>query len=144
MRRAILCLTTVLALAALVLIIARLDFRSPTVTRYAAWDRAYLKRDGPAMERILAPEFHLDSASGKRISRAQYVEGLLESPPKNGYYTLVRRVDGEKPGLTVLILVTLPGSDGKSHRYRYRDKWIQRNGVWLIIERSRSWDEPHL
>lgn len=132
-----------IAIGALAFLIAKFDFRSPTVKRYEAWDQAYLKRDGPAMERILAPEFHLDTASGNRIARAKYVDGLLKSPPKNGYYTRVWQIDNEELGLTALVDVTLPGSDGEPHRYRYRDQWIQRNGAWLIFERSRSWNEPH-
>lgn len=140
-QRITLCL--VIAIGALAFLIARFDFRSPTVKRYAAWDQAYLRRDGPAMERILAPEFHLDTWRGNRIARAKYVDDLLKSPPKNGYWTRVWHINAEGAGLTALVDVTLFGSDGEPHRYRYRDQWSQRNGVWVMFERSRSWNEPH-
>ncbi|MGV3616673.1 MAG: nuclear transport factor 2 family protein [Fimbriimonas sp.] len=142
-RRTALGLAIAIAITATIVVAKRTDLRSPAVVRYAAWDRAYLAHDVPAMERILAPDFHLDTRRGKPMTRAEYIESLLKSLPKNGYYTRILQLDHGERRSTVWIHVTLPGSDGKPHRYRYRDQWIERNGVWRIIERSPSWNEPH-
>lgn len=125
------------------LIVSRVDFRSPAAKRYPEWDAAYRQRDASRIERILAPEFHLDTARGTQLSRDDYVKGLFQSIPRDGYYTQVEKIDGTEGDATALVAVTISGKDGKAHRYRYRDEWVERNGAWLLTERSRSWSEPH-
>ncbi len=134
------CLAIIFAVAKAVV---QLDLRSPIAKRYEAFDQAYLARNTKVMKQILAPDFHLDKARGGQETRDEFVKNLIDSFPPNGHYTRVRELDNGDHSSTVLIDVIHPQRVGSPHRYRYRDRWAERDGVWMLIERAGAWSDPH-
>jgi ketosteroid isomerase-like protein len=129
-----------LSLAALLLVAtAHADLNSQIVSRYRSWDAAYRKHDVVTLARMLAPEFQLVTGSGKRVSRSDYIKSLWKTQPPSVYRTRLQRAMGTRTEATALTEETSVKGDDE-HRHRYRDRWINRNGRWLLLE-SRTLEE---
>lgn len=126
--------TSLLALVVLLSAVASADLKAELQIRYGQWDAAYRVRDVKALERMLASDFRILTATGKTISRKDYVKGLATGKVPKVYRTRVIRVAFKnRRGLAWTEEVS-QDTGGKPRSHRYRDTWVRRGERWVLYE----------
>ena len=103
-----------------------------------AWAAASAKKDGAAVERMLAPKFLSMSDDGRVMDRATLVQEM-----KNDKETYVSAINSgykvQTFGDTAIIIgvftaVVKAGAGTETRRWAWTDTWMkQANGQWLCI-----------
>jgi ketosteroid isomerase-like protein len=103
------------------------------------WDEAYARRDGPALNNILADEFVFTAPNGLVINRMQYLSANLKAPdiavetPVTSEDVRVRVY-----GSTAVVTSTAAQRGQRFNRdpnvrFRYTDLWVKRNRRWQAV-----------
>lgn len=102
-----------------------------------AFDRAQVKADGAALERLLADDYLLINSQDQRETKAQFIADYTAPGFTMDQFTIDDQVikvwaDGAILGGAV----TATGmSDGKPYsiRLRFTDVWAKRGGQWRVV-----------
>ena len=117
--------------------------------RLREWDEAYARRDGPALNRVLADEFVFIAPTGMVISRMQYLSANLKAPdiavetPIHSEDVKVR-VYGDAAVVTSQAAQRGQRFDRDPNvRFRYLDVWVNRGGRWQAVASQATRVTPH-
>jgi ketosteroid isomerase-like protein len=98
---------------------------------------AYVAKDRPAIEALLADDFHFSSPLDNRIDRKTYFEVCWPGSERmDGFDILRLKVDGDHA------FVTYEGRMGKKH-FRNTEVQTVRGGKIVEVEVYFGWDVPH-
>ncbi|MBS0366025.1 MAG: nuclear transport factor 2 family protein [Proteobacteria bacterium] len=102
-----------------------------------AYDRAQVRGDRAALERLLADDYLLVNSHGKLESKEQLIADYTAPGFSLQPFTVEQPVQRYwENGAVTGGVATLSGTDGgKSYRVRLRftDVWAKRKGVWQVI-----------
>ena len=102
-----------------------------------AFDKAQVKGDGAALERLLADDYLLVNSQGQTETKADFIRDYTAPGFNFAPFTIQKPV--EKVWATGAVLggvVDAHGtSDGKVYaiRMRFADVWAKRDGKWQVI-----------
>lgn len=109
-----------------------------------AWMNAWVAGDRATMERILAPDFQLTSALGRRMTGAEWLEAAL-GPIRTERFTWesleVRPVGTAGDVAVVHGRANQRGrADGREWggAFLVTDVWVRREGRWQVVARHGS------
>lgn len=102
------------------------------------FDQAQLRKDGPALERMVADDLVFITGSGERQGKKQFIAGWTGSGDRYNPIALVDRVVipiGEDAGLVSAETVLSGTSDGKpfASRFRFTDTFRRVAGEWRAV-----------
>jgi ketosteroid isomerase-like protein len=99
------------------------------------FDQAQLKKDGAALERMVADDLVFITGDGKRLGKKEFIEGWTGPDEHYDPITLVNRVvrplgsDGGIVGAETVLSGTSAGKQFSSH-FRYTDTFKRVGGEW--------------
>ena len=103
------------------------------------WDEAYARRDGEALNQILAREFSFTSPTGQVVNRSLYLSANLKAPdiaietPINSDDVQVHVYGGTAVVTSVAAQRGQRFNRDPKVRYRYTDVWVKRGGRWQAV-----------
>lgn len=101
------------------------------------WTRALVKGDTAAFRRMLAPGFVYTEDNSVTIGATELIRGLASSTDKVTWAGNegMKFYDYTPAGIVTGVLVVKGrNKQGEfTHRYRFTDTWLYRNGKWQII-----------
>jgi hypothetical protein len=101
------------------------------------WTRALVKGDTAQFRRMLAPGFVYTEDNSVTIGASELIRGLASSTDKVTWAGNegMKFYDYTPAGVvTGLLVVKGRNKQGEfTHRYRFTDTWLYRNGKWQII-----------
>lgn len=102
------------------------------------FDQAQLRKDGPALERMVADDLVFITGSGQRQGKKEFIAGWTAPGDRYDPITLVDRVVvpiGEDAGMVSAETVLTGTSDGKTFasRFRFTDTFKRIGGEWRAI-----------
>lgn len=102
------------------------------------FDQAQLRKDGPALERMVADELVFITGSGKRQGKKEFIAGWTEPGDTYDPITLVDRVAttlGPDAGMVSAETVLSGTSGGKrfSSHFRFTDTFKRIGGEWRAV-----------
>ena len=108
--------------------------------RYARWDKAYLNHDVKLLASLLHPRMRIVTGSGKVIPRGAYLRSLWQAQAPAFYRTTVLSASRKGDRAVALTQEVSQQQGAKRHEHRYRDRWVLRQGHWLLLE-SKTLEE---
>jgi ketosteroid isomerase-like protein len=108
------------------------------LTRQAdAWDQAILRKDLPAIEGNMAPDFRQIRSNGQLVDRATFLHDIVAPELVIDPYT-VEALDVRIYGDVALLSGTthMTGSyagEAFATDYRYTDTYVRRGGKWQVV-----------
>ena len=102
------------------------------------FDQAQLRKDGPALERMVADDLVFITGSGQRQGKQEFIAGWTDPGDRFDPITLVDRVVtplGEDAGLVSVETVLRGTSGGKAFasRIRFTDTFRRSGGEWRAV-----------
>ncbi len=98
---------------------------------------AYVNKDRPAIEALIADDFHFTSPLDNRLDRATYFERCWPNSESTEHFDFIHLVpDGER------VFVTYEGR-AAGHRFRNTELVTVRNGRITDVEVYFGWTIPH-
>lgn len=102
-----------------------------------AFDKAQVKGDGTALERLLADDYLLVNSQGQTETKADFIRDYTAPGFSFAPFTIQKAV--EKVWATGAVLGGVVDAHGTSGgkpyaiRMRFADVWAKRNGKWQVI-----------
>jgi uncharacterized protein (TIGR02246 family) len=114
------------------------------------WLDAYEKRDGAAMQRIVADDFTIVYPGGTRQNKAEVLAALERSrasgspAPHFNTEDVQARASGDTVVLTGRVITRRTGADGTESRQEshYTDTYVRRDGRWQVAASILTAREP--
>lgn len=102
------------------------------------FDQAQLRKDGPALERMVADDLVFITASGKRQGKKEFIAGWTDAGDSYEPITLVDRIVtplGPDAGLVSAetVLSGLSGGKKFASRFRFTDAFKRVGGEWRAV-----------
>jgi ketosteroid isomerase-like protein len=101
------------------------------------YDRAQVKNDKAALERLLAPDYQLFNSAGQVQDKESFISDSTAPTWKLSPFKVdepLERVEGDTAFLGGV--ATLKGSSAGrpfSSRLRFMDVWAKRDGQWVVV-----------
>jgi ketosteroid isomerase-like protein len=101
------------------------------------YDRAQVKNDKVALERLLAPDYQLFNSAGQVQDKESFISDSTAPTWKLSPFKVdepLERVEGDTAFLGGV--ATLKGSSAGrpfSSRLRFMDVWAKRDGQWVVV-----------
>ncbi len=105
------------------------------------WTAAQQLQDSAALERLLAPEFHLiEGVDGVPLPRDQYIAALLHTSAEDTIriekLTLAHWEDSATVSSRFHCTVVVGGQVTTTYEFQTTDRWVRRDGRWLATSRT--------
>ena len=102
------------------------------------FDQAQLRKDGPALERMVADDLVFVTGEGKRLGKKEFIAGWTDPADRFDPITLVDRVVvplGSNAGMVSAETVLSGMSGGKrfAGRFRFTDTFERVDGMWRVV-----------
>ena len=100
--------------------------------------RAYVEKDRPMIEALIAEDFHFTSPLDNRIDRKTYFERCWPNSKTIATFEFVNLVaHGDR------VFVTYEGTNTNGHRFRNTEIVTVRNSQLIDVEVYFGWSIPH-
>ena len=126
------------ALAAATPTLAQPDANAEPLAAARAFDDAQQRRDGPALERMIAPDFLIVHGSGKVGDRREFIGAFTKAGTRFDPFVITDRLF-----IRVSPEVAIAGGEARmsgvedgqpfAAHFRYADTFVRRDGRWVAV-----------